>query len=177
MTETPYRTALIVGVGGGLSASVARAFSRAGMKIALASRRAADLAGLAKDVGGEAFVCDATKRGDVVHLFGAVEAYAAGITVDVNKLRDSLPEMDMTNPEEALREALSGEGLFRPEDTPQQKVALARLETALQNKPGLRVGDRPDAVGHAGERVLHGQAQQLFIRHAQVRRLLIDDPL
>src|SRR6202012_5316713 len=40
------------------------------------------------------------------HLFGAVEAYAAGITVDVNKLRDSLPEMDMTNPEEALREAL-----------------------------------------------------------------------
>jgi putative hydrolase len=39
--------------------------------------------------------------------------------------------MDMTNPEEALREALSGEGLFRPEDTPQQKVALARLETAL----------------------------------------------
>jgi putative hydrolase len=65
------------------------------------------------------------------HLLGAVEAYAAGITVDVNKLRDSLPEMDMTNPEEALREALSGEGLFRPEDTPQQKVALARLETAL----------------------------------------------
>ena len=65
------------------------------------------------------------------HLLGAVEAYAAGITVDVNKLRDSLPEMDMTNPEQALREALSGEGLFRPEDTPQQKVALARLETAL----------------------------------------------
>ncbi len=65
------------------------------------------------------------------HLLGAVEAYAAGITVDVNKLRDSLPEMDMSNPEQALREALSGEGLFRPEDTPQQKVALARLETAL----------------------------------------------
>jgi len=37
----------------------------------------------------------------------------------------------MTNPEEALREALSGETLFRPEDTPQQKAALARLETAL----------------------------------------------
>jgi NAD(P)-dependent dehydrogenase (short-subunit alcohol dehydrogenase family) len=73
MTETPYRTALIVGVGGGLSASVARAFAKAGMKIALASRRVADLAPLAKDVGGEAFACDASKRGDVVHLFGAVE--------------------------------------------------------------------------------------------------------
>ena len=65
------------------------------------------------------------------HLLGAVEAYAAGITVDVSRLRDTLPELDMSNPEEALREALSGEGLFRPEDTPQQKVALARLETAL----------------------------------------------
>ena len=65
------------------------------------------------------------------HLLGAVEAYAAGISVDVSRLRDTLPELDMSNPEEALREALSGEGLFRPEDTPQQKAALARLETAL----------------------------------------------
>jgi putative hydrolase len=65
------------------------------------------------------------------HLLGAVEAYAAGITVDVNRLRDSLPELDMNNPEESLRAALSGEGLLRPEDSPSQKVALARLETAL----------------------------------------------
>jgi putative hydrolase len=65
------------------------------------------------------------------HLLGAVEAYAAGISVDMSKLRDALPELDMTNPEEALRDALSGETLFRPEDTPQQKAALARLETAL----------------------------------------------
>jgi putative hydrolase len=65
------------------------------------------------------------------HLIGAVEAYAAGITVDVNRLRDTLPELDMENPEESLRSALSGEGLLRPEDTPAQKAALARLETAL----------------------------------------------
>ena len=65
------------------------------------------------------------------HLLGAVEAYASGITVDMNRLRDALPDLDMSNPEEALREALSGEALFRPEDSPQQKAALARLETAL----------------------------------------------
>ena len=65
------------------------------------------------------------------YLLGAVEAYAAGISVDMSKLRDALPDMDMSNPEEALRDALSGEALFRPEDTPQQKAALARLETAL----------------------------------------------
>jgi putative hydrolase len=65
------------------------------------------------------------------HLLGAVEAYAAGITLDVDRLRDALPDIDMSNPEEALRGALSGETIFRPEDTPQQKMALARLETAL----------------------------------------------
>src|SRR5207244_8706973 len=30
-----------------------------------------------------------------------------------------------------LRDAVAGEGLFRPEDTPAQKAALTRLETAL----------------------------------------------
>jgi putative hydrolase len=95
------------------------------------------------------------------HLLGAVEAYAAGITVDVNKLRDSLPEMDMTNPEEALREALSGEGLFRPEDTPQQKVALARLETAL----ALVEGWVATVVSAAAEsRLVHAAALAEAIR-------------
>jgi putative hydrolase len=64
------------------------------------------------------------------YLLGAVEQYASGITVDMARLQEAMPEVDITNPE-ALREALSGEGLFRPEDTPAQKAALSRLETAL----------------------------------------------
>src|SRR6202034_3530681 len=63
-------------------------------------------------------------------LLRAVEQYASGITVDVARLQEAMPEVDITNPE-ALRDALSGEGLFRPEDTPAQKAALSRLETAL----------------------------------------------
>ena len=55
MTELSYRTALIVGVGAGLSASLARTFTKAGMQVALAARRAGELSGLAKDVGGRAF--------------------------------------------------------------------------------------------------------------------------
>src|SRR5271154_2406995 len=74
MADLAYRTALIVGVGGGLSASVARTFTKAGMKVALAARRAADLAPLAKDIGGKTFACDATKHSDVVKLFTDVEA-------------------------------------------------------------------------------------------------------
>src|SRR5215469_12005455 len=64
------------------------------------------------------------------HLLGAVEQYASGISGDMARLQEAIPEVDITNPE-ALREALSGEGLFRPEDTPAQKAALTRLETAL----------------------------------------------
>ncbi len=74
MAEIAYRTALIVGVGSGLSASLARTFANAGMTVALAARRAAELAPLAKDVGGRAFACDSTKTGDVAKLFADVEA-------------------------------------------------------------------------------------------------------
>jgi putative hydrolase len=64
------------------------------------------------------------------HLLGAVEDYARGITVDANALREAMPQIDPSNPE-ALSEALSGAALFQPEDTPQQKAALTRLETML----------------------------------------------
>ena len=63
-------------------------------------------------------------------LLGAVEDYARGIKVDTAALRDAMPQIDPSNPE-ALNEALSGAALFQPEDTPEQKAALARLETLL----------------------------------------------
>src|SRR5580698_1140949 len=64
-------------------------------------------------------------------LLGAVEDYARGIRVDAEALRRAMPQIDPTNPE-ALNEALtSGAAMFAPEDTPEQKAALARLETML----------------------------------------------
>ncbi|MFF5564574.1 zinc-dependent metalloprotease [Streptomyces sp. NPDC012623] len=63
------------------------------------------------------------------HMFGAVEGYARGIKVDTSKLEDVVGQFDPAHPEE-LQEALQ-QGMFQPEDTPEQKAALARLETAL----------------------------------------------
>lgn len=63
-------------------------------------------------------------------LLGAVEDYARGIKIDADALRDAMPQIDPANPE-ALNEALSGAALFQPEDTDEQKAALARLETLL----------------------------------------------
>ena len=94
------------------------------------------------------------------HLLGAVEQYASGISVDMARLQEAMPEIDITNPE-ALSEALSGEGLFRPEDTPAQKAALTRLETALALVEGW-VATVVSAV--ARERLTHADALAEAIR-------------
>jgi putative hydrolase len=94
------------------------------------------------------------------HLLGAVEQYASGITVDMARLQEAIPDVDITNPE-ALRDALSGEGLFRPEDTPAQKAALSRLETALALVEGW-VATVVSAA--AGERLTHAHALAEAIR-------------
>ncbi|MFE3324821.1 zinc-dependent metalloprotease [Streptomyces sp. NPDC059176] len=63
------------------------------------------------------------------HLYGAVEGYARGIKVDTSKLEDVVGQFDPSHPEQ-LQEALQ-QGMFQPEETAEQKAALARLETAL----------------------------------------------
>jgi NAD(P)-dependent dehydrogenase (short-subunit alcohol dehydrogenase family) len=72
MNDIAYRSALIVGAGVGLSASLARLLAKSGMKVALAARRADSLA-VAKEIGATAFACDATKPDDVARLFAEVE--------------------------------------------------------------------------------------------------------
>ncbi|GAA1389606.1 zinc-dependent metalloprotease [Pseudonocardia kongjuensis] len=62
-------------------------------------------------------------------LLGAVEDYARGITVDTSRIEELAQGIDPSNPE-SIQEAMQS-GMFEPEDTPQQKAALARLETLL----------------------------------------------
>ncbi|MBV9793532.1 MAG: zinc-dependent metalloprotease [Actinobacteria bacterium] len=94
------------------------------------------------------------------HLFGAVEAYARGMTVDLSRLEEAMPQIDMSNPE-ALRDALAGGELFRPENTEAQKIALARLETALALVEGW-VSTVVDAA--AKDRLPHASALAEAIR-------------
>jgi putative hydrolase len=106
-------------------------------------------------------------------LLGAVEDYARGITVDANALREAMPQIDPANPE-ALNEALTGAALFQPEDTEQQKAALARLETVLALVEGwvatvvdTAAGDRlpqADALAEAirRRRASGGPAERTF---------------
>jgi NAD(P)-dependent dehydrogenase (short-subunit alcohol dehydrogenase family) len=74
MTDLPYRTALIVGAGSGISASVARGLAAAGLKVGLAARDIEKLAPLAAGIGAERFTVDASDPAAVAHLFEAVDA-------------------------------------------------------------------------------------------------------
>jgi NAD(P)-dependent dehydrogenase (short-subunit alcohol dehydrogenase family) len=69
--------ALIVGVGPGLGAALARCFASAGFDVALAARQAGKLASLGKTlsatgVRARSYACDVGREADVDGLFGAV---------------------------------------------------------------------------------------------------------
>jgi NAD(P)-dependent dehydrogenase (short-subunit alcohol dehydrogenase family) len=69
-----FKTALIVGVGPGLSASLARLFAKHGLQVALAARNPDKLAKLAEETAGASFACEATEPEEVAALFDVVIA-------------------------------------------------------------------------------------------------------
>lgn len=69
---TDLKTALIVGAGSGLSASLARLFARKGLQVAMASRNPDRLAKLAEETAGTTFACEATEPEEVAALFDVV---------------------------------------------------------------------------------------------------------
>ena len=73
METIKYKTALIVGAGEGLSASLARLFNREGIRVALAARKTDKLAALCEETGATAYACDATSPDGVTRLFASVE--------------------------------------------------------------------------------------------------------
>jgi len=109
-----YRTALIVGAGSGLSASLARLFSKNGLKVALAARSADKLAGLIKETGATAVACDATQRVDVEKLFVDVDAKVGAPDVVIYnasyRTRGPLVDLDPAEVEKAI--AVSAFGGF-----------------------------------------------------------------
>jgi NAD(P)-dependent dehydrogenase (short-subunit alcohol dehydrogenase family) len=84
--EIPYRTALIVGAGPGISASVARRLADAGLRVGVASRDIEKLAPLAAETGAERFAVDASDPAAVARLFEEADA------------RLGVPEIVLYNP-------------------------------------------------------------------------------
>ena len=72
MPDFPYRSALIVGAGPGISASLARGLAGLGVKIALAARNIQKLDTLVQVTGATSFAADASDPESVAKLFDRV---------------------------------------------------------------------------------------------------------
>jgi NAD(P)-dependent dehydrogenase (short-subunit alcohol dehydrogenase family) len=73
MPNISYHTALIIGAGPGISASLARLLAGAGLKLGLAARNVEKLASLAAETHASVFAADASDPSSVAQLFQAVD--------------------------------------------------------------------------------------------------------
>jgi NAD(P)-dependent dehydrogenase (short-subunit alcohol dehydrogenase family) len=73
MTSPTYASALIVGAGQGLSASLTRWLRKEGIAVAIAARDTAKLAPLCRETGARAFGCDAQEPAQVTRLFSDLD--------------------------------------------------------------------------------------------------------
>lgn len=80
-------TALIVGAGSGLSASLTRLFTSQGMKVALASRDTSKLVALCDETGARAIKCDARDATEVKRLFDQLKVEFVDLSVLVYNAR------------------------------------------------------------------------------------------
>ena len=74
MTDIPYHTALIVGAGPGISASLARGLAAAGLRVGVAARNVDKLTPLAAETGAQTFTVDASQPAGVARLFEDADA-------------------------------------------------------------------------------------------------------
>jgi short-subunit dehydrogenase len=101
------KSALIVGSGSGLSASLARLFAKHGMGVALAARSTDKLAALAQETRAKTYACDAADRAQVDQLFATLDA--AKTTPDVvvynasYRTRGPFVELDAGEVEKSIR--------------------------------------------------------------------------
>src|SRR6201989_2357396 len=132
MTDVKFNAALIVGAGSGLSASLARALAKDGIKVALAARTTGDLDPLVKETGARAFTCDASKRGEVEKLFADLDSTLGAPDIVVYnasfRTRGPFVELDPLDVEKALAVTAYGGFLVAPEaargNTPKKDVCL-----------------------------------------------------
>ncbi len=114
MIDVKFTSALIVGAGSGLSASLARALASDGIKVALAARSTGDLDALVKETGARAFACDAADRAQVEKLFADVDASVGAPDIVIYnasfRTRGPFVELDPLDVEKSL--AVTAYGAF-----------------------------------------------------------------
>ncbi len=158
------KSALIVGAGPGISASLARRLAAGGTKVALAARNTDKLAALCAETGAVAFACDATQPGAVNALFEAVtQAHGAPDLVVYNasgRVRGPIAELDPEAVANAI--AVSAYGGFLVGQRAAQIMIPHHRGTILFTGASASIkGFRHSAAFAMGKFALRGLAQSM----------------
>jgi NAD(P)-dependent dehydrogenase (short-subunit alcohol dehydrogenase family) len=164
MTDVKFNSALIVGAGSGLSASLARALARAGLKVALASRSTGDLEALVKETGARAFACDAAERAQVEKLFAEVEASNGTPDIVIYnasfRTRGPFVELDPLDVEKSL--AVTAYGAFLVAQQAARRMLPKKHGAILLTGASAGVKGYPQSAPFAmGKFALRGLAQSM----------------
>ena len=164
MTDVNFNTALIVGAGAGLSASLARVLAKDGIKVALAARTIGDLDALAKQTGARAFACDATERPQVEKLFADVDASLGAPDIVIYnasfRTRSPFVELDPLDVEKAL--AVTAYGAFLVAQQAARRMLPKKHGAILLTGASAGVKGYPQSAPFAmGKFALRGLAQSM----------------
>ncbi len=174
-------TALIIGTGAGLSASLARLFATEGMRVALAARRTDKLAALCAETGARAYACDASKPGEVNSLFAAVARDLAAPDIVVynagDRTRGPLVELDPVEVAKALMVTCYG-GFLVGQAAAKTMLAQGHgsiLFTGASASVKGYVNSAPFAMGKFGLRgLVQSMARELAPKNIHVAHFVID---
>ena len=158
------KSALIVGVGSGLSASLARLFAAKGLQVALASRNPDRLAKLASETAAATFACEATEPEEVAALFDVVIATQGvpDIVVYNASARARGPVTDLDPADVARAIAVSGYGGFLVAQQAARHMVQQGSGVILLTGASASVKGYPNSSSFAmGKFALRGLAQSL----------------
>ena len=181
MTDVNFNTALIVGAGAGLSASLARVLAKDGIKVALAARTIGDLDALAKQTGARAFACDATERPQVEKLFAEVDASLGAPDIVIYnasfRTRGPFVELDPLDVKKAL--AVTAYGAFLVAQQAARRMLPKKHGAILLTGASAGVKGYPQSAPFAmGKFALRGLAQsmarELAPKNIHVAHFVID---
>ncbi|GAB0114238.1 SDR family NAD(P)-dependent oxidoreductase [Acidisoma sp. C75] len=162
MAAIPYRTALIIGAGPGISAEVARGLAAAGLAVGLAARNSAKLAALAAETGGRAFAADAADPASMAALFAAMEESLGPPEVVIYnasaRVRGPLAELDAAAVRDAIAVSAFG-GFLAVQQAARRMLPKAQGAILLTGASASVKGYAQSAAFAMGKFALRGLAQ------------------
>ena len=162
MIDFPYESALIVGAGSGISASLARQLSAQGVKVGLAARNIEKLQGLIEETDASAFTTDVSQPESVAALFDEAAGAIGGPDVVIfnasARLRGPLAELDPAEVEKSIATTAFG-GFLVVQQAARRMIPRGRGAILITGASASVKGFAQSAPFAMGKFALRGLAQ------------------